>query len=135
MATTKRGSKRASAKKAAENGGRTRRDVLEEYTEAERKRMAKQIFKMKKSGASWGEIAEELDLPGDRPSVAGRRLLREYMDGGEEVIRERNVSTKAKSRKVVDEDDEDEDEDEDEAPAPKRGRKRVTTTRGRKRNP
>jgi hypothetical protein len=129
VATTKRGAKKAPAKKAANNGGR-RSDALEEYTEAERKRMAKAILKMKKGGASWGEIAEEMDLPGERPSVIGRRLLREYTDDGESVIRQRNTSTKAKSRKVVDEDEDDEDEEEEEAPR-RRTRKKVTVQKGR----
>lgn len=75
-------------KAAAESNGRSR-DILEDFSEAERKRLAKQVFAMKKDGAKWGEIGEELDLPGERPSVAGRRLLREYHPSGESMIRER----------------------------------------------
>lgn len=132
----------AKAEPTETNGGRTRsRDILEDYTEAERKRLAKAVLKMKKNGAKWGEIGEELDLPGDRPSVAGRRLLREYTDDGEEYIRVRETKpaakapTKKRGRKVVEEVDDEEDEDleeeeEDEAP-PRRARK-VRATRGRK---
>jgi hypothetical protein len=135
VATTKRGAKKAPAKKAASNGGRSR-DILEDYTEAERKRLAKAILKMKKAGESWGDIAEELDLPGERPSVAGRRLLREYVDGGEEVIRQRNVATKAKSKRRAKDEDDDEDDDEEEAPRRRSSRKvGVTRGRGRKSTP
>jgi hypothetical protein len=133
--TSKRGAKKGSTK-ASSNGGRSR-DILEDYTEAERKRLAKAILKMKKAGESWGDIAEELDLPGERPSVAGRRLLREYADDGESVIRQRNTSTKAKSkRRAKDEDDEDED-DEDEAPPKRRTRRTVgvKSGRGSRKNP
>lgn len=93
-------------KAAAESNGR--RDILEDYTEAQRKKLASQIFKMKQNGAKWGEIGEELDLPGERPSVAGRRLLREYHPQGEAVIRERAegsgrkpAAAKASTRKAT----------------------------------
>ena len=132
--TSKRGSKAKAPAKASDNGGRSR-DILEEYTEAERKRLAKAILKMKKAGAPWGEIAEELDLPGERPSVAGRRLLREYTDDGEAVIRQRNTSTKAKSKKRAQDEDDEEDDDEDEAPPKRRTRRTVTTKRASRKSP
>lgn len=149
MATTsKRGSKAATSKtkgaksKASDNGGETRsRDILEDYSEAERKRLAKAIAKMKKDGAKWGEIGEELDLPGERPSVAGRRLLREYHPDGEQYIQERAPAEEkpkgSTRRRARDEEDED-DDDEDEPPRRRRGGKAkvgVKRGAGRKSNP
>lgn len=151
MATrsTKAASKgRTSKSKASSNGADTparARDILEEYSEAERKRLAKAIAKMKKDGAKWGEIGEELDLPGERPSVAGRRLLREYHPDGEAFIQERApreeapAAKRSSRRKAAEVDDDESDDGEEEAPRTRRAstRKRTTvkTGRGRKTNP
>lgn len=148
MATRTKGAKASSKSKskASSNGDAPRsRDILEEYSEAERKRLAKAIFKMKKDGAKWAEIGEELDLPGERPSVAGRRLVREYHPDGESVIQERapaeekpKGSAAKRSRRAAADDDDDDDEDEDEAPRrSRRGGKKTTVKRGsgRRSNP
>lgn len=132
----KAAAKKGAAKKSSTNGGSPRADLLEDYTEAQRRKLATAIIRMKKSGAKWGEIGEELELPGEKPSVVGRRLLREYSDSGEDYIRERAAAgtgskTKAKAKTATKRRAKAVEEDEDDEPAPRARRKKVTVKRGR----
>lgn len=143
--------KKAPAKKAPdveENGDapKARTDKLGHLTEAQRRKAAGIIFKMRGEGKPWPEVMEKLEaqgmsIPG---SMTGRRLLRDYHDDGESVIRERIASasadgtakkkaTKTKAKAKVAEVDDEEEEDE-EPPEPKR-RVRVKRGAGKKSNP
>src|SRR5262249_35722321 len=123
---------------------KTRKDKLSHLTEAQRRSAAKLIFKMRGDGKPWPEVMEALEekgwsIPG---SMTGRRLLRDYHDEGESVIRERvankdgaaaKKSTKTKAKAKVAE-VEDEDEEEEEASQPKK-KVRVRRGAGKKSNP
>jgi hypothetical protein len=142
MATRATRSKKGATKATStgsENGG-GRKDKLAHMTEAQRRKAANTIFKMRGQGKSWADIMEVVDIPG---SMTGRRLLRDYgPSDAESVIRERKLGAtssnsksskaKAKSRKRAAEPDE--DEDEEEAPRPKR-RVKVKRGAGSKANP
>ena len=156
---SKAGAKKPAAKKptppkdaAAANGDapKTRKDKLGHLTESQRKKAAAIIFKMRGEGKPWPEVMEELEsknmpIPG---SMTGRRLLREYHDEGDSVIRERvksadkdedeapakKKSTRTKAKAKAADVEEEEEEEEEEAPQPKR-RVRVKRGAGKKSNP
>jgi hypothetical protein len=118
------------------------KDKLGHMTEAQRRKAAATIYKMRKDKKSWPEIMEVVDIPG---SMTGRRLLRDYgPDDAETVIRERSANSKStkkatastskKARGRAKVEVEDDEEDEDEEPAPKR-RVRVKRGRGKSTNP
>jgi hypothetical protein len=135
-AKTKATTKKAPAKKTADNGakkstGRTRGpDKLEGLTEAKKRNIAKLIFRerSKSPATSWPDIIEMVQdkydwtLPG---SMTGRRLLREYgPDDAEAAIIKQDrtaakkkvaakAKTKTKKKVVEDEDEEDIEDDED----------------------
>jgi len=144
--TKKPPAKTAAAAKPSANGDAPRRkDKLAHLSEAQRKKAAAIIFRMRKEGKGWDAVMEELEdknmsIPG---SMTGRRLLRDYgPDDAESVIRERvantdgaakkkATSTKVKAKaKVADE----EEEEEEEAPRPRR-KVRVKRGTGKKSNP
>lgn len=147
-ASTKKATPAKKATPKADTNGdapKTRKDKLGHLTDAQRKKAAAIIFKMRGDGKSWDAVMEELEdknmpIPG---SMTGRRLLRDYgPDDAETVIRERvagdgaaakkATKTKSKSKKAAEADDE--EEEEEEAPRPRK-RVRVKRGTGKKTNP